>query len=41
MTKAIKAGEKLTYANCAPDASLEVTQIRRLLDEADARFVGA
>ncbi|WP_019995903.1 NAD(P)H-dependent oxidoreductase [Aureimonas ureilytica] len=41
VTQAIKAGEKLTYANCTPDASLEVTQIRRLLDEADARFVGA
>ncbi|MFO1039584.1 MAG: homoserine dehydrogenase [Geminicoccaceae bacterium] len=35
----IKAGERLTYRNCAPDESLVVTQIRRRLDQADARFV--
>ena len=34
----IKAGEFLTYENCAPDDSLAVTQIRRRLDQADARF---
>jgi predicted homoserine dehydrogenase-like protein len=37
----IKAGEQLTYENCAPDDSFIVTQIRRRLDEADARFVSA
>ena len=36
--KPIKAGEKLTYANCAPDDSLVVTQIRRRLDQSDAKF---
>jgi predicted homoserine dehydrogenase-like protein len=39
VTRPIKAGEKLTYDNCAPDESLAVTQIRRRLDEADAVFV--
>ena len=39
VTQTIKRGEKLTYANCAPDDSLIVTQIRRRLDQADARFV--
>ncbi len=37
----VKAGEKLTYRNCAPDDSLIVTQIRKRLDQADARFVAA
>ena len=37
--KPIKAGEQLTYENCAPDDSLLVTQIRRRLDQSDARFV--
>ncbi len=37
--KPIKAGEQLTYENCAPDDSLLVTQIRRSLDQSDARFV--
>ncbi len=32
----IKAGERLSYANCAPDESLLITQIRRKLDLADA-----
>ena len=36
--KPIKAGERLTYDNCAPDDSLLVTQIRRRLDQADTRF---
>jgi predicted homoserine dehydrogenase-like protein len=36
----VKAGEALTYENCAPDGSLVVTQIRRRLDQSDARFVG-
>ncbi len=37
----IKAGEFLTYENCAPDESLIVTQIRRRLDQADAQFARA
>jgi predicted homoserine dehydrogenase-like protein len=36
--KPIKAGEQLTYENCAPDDSLVVTQIRRRLDQMDGRF---
>lgn len=36
--KPIRAGEHLTYDNCSPDDSLIVTQIRRRLDQADARF---
>jgi len=39
--KPIKAGERLSYDNCQPDDSLVVTQIRRRLDQADARFVTA
>lgn len=39
VVKPIRAGERLTYENCAPDESLVVTQIRRRLDQADARFV--
>ncbi|AWM86513.1 NAD(P)H-dependent oxidoreductase [Microvirga sp. 17 mud 1-3] len=38
VVKPIKAGERLTYTNCQPDESFVVTQIRRRLDEADARF---
>jgi len=37
----IKAGEFLTYENCAPDESLVITQIRRRLDQADGRFRSA
>jgi len=33
----IRAGERLTYANCAPDESKLVTQIRRRMDQADGR----
>jgi predicted homoserine dehydrogenase-like protein len=36
--KPVKAGEALTYDNCAPDDSLVVTQIRRRLDQSDGRF---
>jgi predicted homoserine dehydrogenase-like protein len=36
--KPVKAGEYLTYDNCVPDDSLIVTQIRKRLDQADARF---
>ncbi|WP_156417841.1 NAD(P)H-dependent oxidoreductase [Aureimonas sp. AU4] len=39
VTQPIRAGEKLTYVNCAPDEAQEVTRIRRLLDEADGRFL--
>ncbi|MDX7952096.1 homoserine dehydrogenase [Lichenihabitans sp. Uapishka_5] len=41
VTQPIRAGEKLTYANCTPDDSLIVTQIRKRLDQSDARFMGA
>jgi predicted homoserine dehydrogenase-like protein len=37
----IKAGEALTYANCAPDDTLLVTQIRRRLDQSDAEHLAA
>ncbi len=37
--KPIKAGEKLTYDNCAPDDTMVITQIRRRLDESDARYL--
>ncbi len=36
--KPVQAGEYLTYDNCVPDDSLIVTQIRKRLDQADARF---
>lgn len=36
VTQAVARGEKLTWANCAPDETLEVTRVRRLLDAADA-----
>ena len=36
--KPVKAGEYLTYDNCVPDDQLIVTQIRKRLDQADARF---
>ena len=34
----VKSGEYLTYDNCIPDGSLIVTQIRKRLDQTDARF---
>jgi predicted homoserine dehydrogenase-like protein len=37
----IKAGQRLTYDACTPDASMVVTQIRQRLDQSDARFVPA
>lgn len=37
--KPIKAGERLTYDNCAVDEDLAVTRIRRRLDQQDAQFV--
>jgi predicted homoserine dehydrogenase-like protein len=39
--KPVKKGSALTYDNCAPDDSLIVTQIRRRLDQSDARFAAA
>ena len=36
--KPIRAGERLTYDNCAPDETLLITQIRRRLDQSDAQF---
>lgn len=41
VTRPVKAGEILSYDNCAPDESLLVTQIRRLLDEKDALRLAA
>ncbi|HZX88940.1 MAG TPA: homoserine dehydrogenase, partial [Reyranella sp.] len=37
----IKAGEPLTYENCAPNEALIVTQMRRRLDQADAQYLAA
>jgi predicted homoserine dehydrogenase-like protein len=39
--KPVKAGAYLTYENCVPDDGLTITQIRRRLDLADARFLAA
>ena len=39
VTQPIKAGETLTYRNCVPDDSMVVTQIRKRLDQSDARFL--
>lgn len=39
--KPVRAGEKLTYENCAPDESLVITQIRRRLDRSDERFLAS
>ena len=39
--KPIKAGETLTYANCEPDDTLLICQIRKRLDQADGRFADA
>ena len=36
--KPVKAGEYLTYDNCVPDDSFIVTQIRKRLDQSDARL---
>ena len=36
--KPVRKGERITYDNCTPDESLIVTQIRRRLDQADAKF---
>lgn len=37
----IRAGEVLTYMNCAPDETLLVTRLRRKLDERDASRLAA
>ena len=39
--KPVKAGEYLTYDNCAPDQGMIITQIRHRLDKDDARFLPA
>ena len=39
--KPIRAGEHLTYANCAPDESLAITQLRRELDTSDKHIAAA
>jgi predicted homoserine dehydrogenase-like protein len=36
VTRPVRKGEPLTYANCAPDESLAVVQLRRRLDRLDA-----
>lgn len=41
VVKPVKAGNPLTYDNCVPDDGLTITQIRRRLDQADARFLVA
>ena len=41
VTRPVKAGQRLTYADCVPDDSLVVTRIRKQLDQADGRFVTA
>jgi predicted homoserine dehydrogenase-like protein len=41
VVKPVKAGAYLTYENCVPDDGLTITQLRRRLDQADARFLEA
>lgn len=41
VTRPIKAGERLSYDNCAPDETLMVTQIRRRLDQWNLEPVAA
>ncbi len=41
VTRPIKAGQRISYDACTPDASMVVTQIRQRLDQSDARFVTA
>ncbi len=41
VVKPVKAGAPLTYENCVPDDRLTITQIRRRLDQSDARFLAA
>jgi predicted homoserine dehydrogenase-like protein len=41
VTKPIRKGEQLTYANCETEAEFAVTQARRRLDQSDARFMPA
>jgi predicted homoserine dehydrogenase-like protein len=39
VTKTVKKGEYLTSANCTPEKSFTITQIRDKLDRMDARFL--
>jgi predicted homoserine dehydrogenase-like protein len=41
VVKPVKAGAYLSYENCVPDDGLTITQLRRRLDQADARFLEA
>jgi predicted homoserine dehydrogenase-like protein len=41
VVKPVKAGAYLTYENCVPDDGLTITQLRRRLDQADARLLAA
>ncbi len=41
VVKPVKVGTYLTYENCVPDDGLTITQIRRRLDQSDARFLAA
>ncbi len=38
VTRPVKAGERITYANASPDESLVITQIRRRQDQSDSAF---
>jgi predicted homoserine dehydrogenase-like protein len=38
VVRPIAKGEQLTYDNCVPDDSMIVTQIRKRLDQSDAKF---
>jgi hypothetical protein len=39
VTKPVKKGDYLTSANCTPEKSFTITQIRHKLDQTDARFL--
>ena len=39
VTRPIKAGQRVTYDACTPDATMVVTQIRQRMDQSDAQFM--
>ena len=39
VTHPIKAGQRVTYDACTPDATMVVTQIRQRMDQSDAQFM--
>jgi predicted homoserine dehydrogenase-like protein len=41
VSKSVKAGEYLTTANCVPEDSFAITQIRKRLDQSDAQYLAA